>query len=56
MTDKYARQRIEELQKELSEVKWELKHKIYALYKFLNVKEQSIPAETVIVPTNKETP
>ncbi len=53
MTDKYARERIEALEKELREVKWELKHKIYALQRFLNVEEQSVPAEVVLVPKKK---
>jgi hypothetical protein len=53
MTDKYARERIAELQKELHEIKWELKHKIWTIHEYLGVKEDSEPAKQFLVKKEK---
>lgn len=49
MKDKEARERIDALEKQLHEIKWELKHQIYAIQNYLGVKEETRPSVTLLV-------
>ncbi len=53
MRDKYARDRIDALEKELHEIKWELKRKIWTIHEYLGVKEGAEPAKQFLVAKEK---
>lgn len=54
MKDNYARERINELQKELHEVKWELKHAIWRLEQYLGVEVINTPASSELKKKEKK--
>lgn len=48
MKDKYARERIDSIDREFRDKMWELRNKIEAIHRFLGVQEKSDPARTYL--------